>query len=312
MNGIHSYGSNALDEVERTLCVFTESGATMSGAGDLAPGNVWSFAEIMRSIFASGLFSIVAGIVAFEHLPNDFEIGEEAKDDLAEKFKSYESDLKDLGLVATNASLQRLVQKVQEPGSKWSDLVGVCVEFRGRLLDETNEKLFFSLTPLEGEYFEKPRLGWERAIERFPTIVDDVEEARKCFALSRYPASVFHSVQIVETGLIELGKFLKVSDPLSGWTAVSNALTKVIDKKYQERTAFEKKNFQFLEQTQGTVAGLKNAWRNKISHVNGKLVVMTKEFSPEVAEEILMATRAFMRRLAEGLPEPKKLKAALS
>jgi hypothetical protein len=51
------------------------------------------------------------------------------------------------------------------------------------------------------------------------------------------------------------------------------------------------------------VEALKNAWRNKISHAHGKLIVMTgEEFHPDVAEEILTATRAFMRRLAEGLP----------
>jgi hypothetical protein len=140
------------------------------------------------------------------------------------------------------------------------------------------------------------------ATERFPRIIDDVEEASKCYALSRYSAAVFHSVQIFEAGLIELGKFLNVTDPHSGWTAVSQALKKVIDQNYQDLSAFEKQNFKFLEQVQGTVEGLKNAWRNKISHVHGRLVLMTAEFSPEVSEEILFATRAFMRRLAEDLP----------
>ena len=98
------------------------------------------------------------------------------------------------------------------------------------------------------------------------------------------------------------GKLIGVNDPHSGWTAVSNALDEIIAKKHQDRTAFERDNFKFLEQVQGTVAGLKNAWRNKISHAQGKLVLMTKDFSPEVAEEILFATRAFMRRLAIDAP----------
>ena len=33
---------------------------------------------------------------------------------------------------------------------------------------------------------------------------------------------------------------------------------------------------------------------------------MTTDFSPEIAEEILFATRAFIRRLAEGIPSKKK------
>lgn len=47
---------------------------------------------------------------------------------------------------------------------------------------------------------------------------------------------------------------------------------------------------------------LKNAWRNKISHAQGKLNLLSPAFTREIAEEILIATRAFMRRLAEGLP----------
>jgi hypothetical protein len=163
-------------------------------------------------------------------------------------------------------------------------------------------KCFWALTAREREYYEQPRKGWDEIIARFRDSLIDVEEASKCYALSRYAAAVFHSVQVVEVGLIDLGEFIGVNDPHSGWTAVSNALDKVIAKKYQDRTAFELANFKFLEQVHGTVAGLKNAWRNKISHVQGKSVLMTKDFSPEVAQEILYATRAFMRRLADGLP----------
>jgi hypothetical protein len=72
--------------------------------------------------------------------------------------------------------------------------------------------------------------------------------------------------------------------------------------KQAEFHAFEKKHWPFLEQIIATVEALKNAWRNKVSHANGKLMLMTTDFSPEVAEEILMATRAFMRRLATDGP----------
>jgi hypothetical protein len=123
---------------------------------------------------------------------------------------------------------------------------------------------------------------------------------------------VFHSLHVVEIVLIELGKFLKVDDPLSGWTAVAGALDKVIAKKHHERSSFEKKNFPFLEQVQGTVAGLKNAWRNKISHAHGRLVLMNTDLNSEVAEEILYASRSFVRRLAEELPPAKQKKGDVS
>ena len=181
------------------------------------------------------------------------------------------------------------------------DITKCSEELVGRLIDECRDKSFLALAPSETEIFENPQRGWDLSVKRFPEIIEDVEEASKCFALSRYGASVFHSVQIIEFCLIELGTFLKVEDPHSGWSAVSSALKKVIDKKHQDRTQFERKNFPFLEQMQGLVQGLKNAWRNKISHSHGRLVLMSGEFKPETAEEILMATRAFTRRLAEEL-----------
>ena len=93
-------------------------------------------------------------------------------------------------------------------------------------------------------------------------------------ALEIYPAAVFHSIQIVEAGLIELGKFISVEDPKSGWTAVANKLKKIVSSKHEDRTKFERQNFEFIEQVKGTVEALKNAWRNKISHAEGKLLLM--------------------------------------
>jgi len=130
-----------------------------------------------------------------------------------------------------------------------------------------------------------------------------VEEMHKCFALSRYAGAVFHSVQTIEFGLLDLGKFLDVDDPKSGWTAVANKLDKLTKAKFQDLSDKHQKNFAFIEQMQATVTALKNAWRNKISHAHGKLVLVTSEFAPDVAEEIIMATRAFMRRLATELPK---------
>ena len=148
-------------------------------------------------------------------------------------------------------------------------------------------RFFFSLSLEETEHYKNPRKGWEEIVGRFPNALDDIEEARKCYALSRYAASVFHSVEVVECGLLELGQLIGVKDPHSGWTAVTNELRKIVTKEYKERTDFERTHFEFLEQIEGTVEALKNAWRNKISHAQGKLILLTKDFTPEIAEDIL-------------------------
>jgi hypothetical protein len=176
-------------------------------------------------------------------------------------------------------------------------------EIRDRIIDELSTKIFFQLPHSRKGLFENPKESWEEIIDRFPEATIDIEESAKCFALSRYAASVFHSIQTIEHGLIDLGKFLSVQDPISGWTAVSNELKRIVSKKYPDRTDFERQHFSFIEQLQGTVEALKNAWRNKISHAQGRLVLMTADFSPDIAEEIRSATRGFMRRLATDLPK---------
>lgn len=168
--------------------------------------------------------------------------------------------------------------------------------------DELSTKLFFQLRPDRAKMFNDPTDGWTEVLDRFHDARTDVEEIHRCFALSRYAGSVFHSVQVIEFGLLDLGIFLGLEDPKSGWTAVTNKLGKLTKTNFHDLSEKYQKNFPFLEQMQGTAEALKNAWRNKISHAQGKLVLLTSEFTPDIAEEIIMATRAFMRRLATELP----------
>jgi len=235
---------------------------------------------------------------------DDKPLWEDSREKLRRIHRDWESDLLIQGLIASAATSRKILRLVSD--SEKTPTVGeirrLSEELSERLIDETSAMSFFSLSASEAQMYNQPRAGWQEIISRFPNIVDDVEEARKCFALSRYSGAVFHSLQIVEVGLIELGTFIGVTDPHSGWTAVANQLKKIVSKKYDDRTEFEKTHAAFLEQVQATVEALKNAWRNKISHAQGRLVLMTKDFSPEVSEEILFATRAFMRRLSEGLP----------
>jgi hypothetical protein len=115
---------------------------------------------------------------------------------------------------------------------------------------------------------------------------------------------VFHSVNAIEVGLIDLGCFIGCNDPKSGWTAVTKNLeTLVLRTNYNNLEPKYRTHFSFLEQINGTAAALKNSWRNKISHTQGRLTLMTSEFTPDVAEEIIMASRSFMRRLATELPQ---------
>lgn len=170
-----------------------------------------------------------------------------------------------------------------------------------KLMAELEARVFVPVAPENARYYREPTKDWKEVINRFPGTVSDIEEASKCYALGRYAASVYHSMQIFEHGLLALGRFMQVADPKSGFTAVANALERVLRQKYDELSDFERRNRVFFEQVNQTIQAVKDACRNKISHAEGKTALMTADFSPHTALEIYMSTQAFMRRLASEM-----------
>jgi hypothetical protein len=212
-----------------------------------------------------------------------------------------------LGLIASVATIDRLLLLASNAQATLGQLDSLEKELKSRLADELRGNFFLSLTASESERYNRWFDGWLEAVTRFPQAFTDIEEMNKCFALGRYAGAVFHSVQTIECGLIEFGTFMKVNDPRSGWTAVTKRLEILVTKtRYQDLDPLHQKHFNFLEQMHGVVGALNNAWRNKISHAQGRLVLMTSEFSSEVAEEIIVVSRSFMRRLATELPPPAR------
>jgi len=232
------------------------------------------------------------------------KITSEDRESLADLYGAVEHFCTEMELTASKVTVQKMTVVLKDPSGTYGQFFGFGPELAERLADEMRGRKFFSLTLRETDLFCEPLKGWETIRDRFPAAISDIEEAQKCFAFSRYAGCVFHTLQIVELGLIALGELLEVKDPLPGWAATSNALQAVIRKKHPDRSEFEQRNFAFIEQMSATVEALKNAWRNKVSHAHGKLTVMTADFSPDVAEDILSATRAFMRRLATDAPWP--------
>lgn len=203
----------------------------------------------------------------------------------------------------TKIPLERVLRLTEDPQFTTEAMASLLGEATRRLRDEAGIYMLLRVSIERVRFYQEPRAGWDEVIARFPDTASDIEEASICFALERYAACVFHCVQAIEIGLIVLGTFIGVSDPKSGWTAVTGKLSTLVTKtKYPDLDPLYQTHFAFLEQMHGAVGALNTAWRNKISHAQGRLIVMTADFSPRVAEEIMIASRGFMRRLATDLP----------
>ncbi len=173
--------------------------------------------------------------------------------------------------------------------------------FNDNIQRELSCRLYVGISEDRKEAYCESRKGWESVLTRFPAATEDVEEMNKCYALCRYSAAVFHSLQVMEHGLVALGKCLGVTDPKEGWDASCKKLDMIVKAGRNANSTGLK--FEFMEQVNACIQVIKMAWRNKVSHATGKPIVMQGGFAPYVAEEIIAATRGFMRILSHELPE---------
>lgn len=188
-----------------------------------------------------------------------------------------------------------LIERSKEGSLKSFHIANLQENFERELATRVFLAIDFGSQP----YYEQPFADWDACIKRFPDTQDDIEEMNKCFALSRYTAAVFHSLLVVEHGLIALGKRIGVTDPKLGWDATYKQLGRLIN----DRSLIPANlDFNFLEQTKSRLDSMKLAWRNKVNHAAGKLSVEKTGFGHKSTQEVILACRSFMRLLADELP----------
>ncbi len=283
------------------------------------PGRLWSLWDIMKPFAVDAFLAIKEVLGNYKsfnlasQIPNavpdmqpNFVMPQEWRDHEAKFWTLIRPWFEELDMDASLRSIDKISSILKNENATFGKYFELTKEFDGRLSDQMRGRHFLSLSLSEASAFISPLSGWTEIVKALPETQRDIEEARKCQALSRNAASIFHSLQVVEVGMIELGKEIGVTDHMPGWNATRAKLGEIIRKKHQERTVFEKENFVFIEQIQGTIESLNSAWRNKVSHANGKFSLLTADFTTDITEEILMATRSFMRRLVTEGPISKR------
>jgi hypothetical protein len=177
-------------------------------------------------------------------------------------------------------------------------------ELRQRAEDDFKGHFFLHLTPDESKQYQEPTKHWEAVASRFYKVKFNIEESGKCFALGRHGAAVFHILQVAEYGVIQIGDLLEVLGDKPGWSCVAR-LRRLIDVPFPQRSPLVRKHSKLLENTLPLVAAMKDSWRHRLDHVDNQIIWHDTDFSPEVADEIIKATRGFMRKLAADLPRSK-------
>jgi hypothetical protein len=152
-----------------------------------------------------------------------------------------------------------------------------------------------------GPYFEKVQLFGESVATSFPSSSFDIEEAGNCYATNRNTACVFHSMRVLEKGLLALAADLKVTFPVSitleNWQNIIEKIESEIKAVNQQAKSVQKTiDLQFYSEAAKEFRYFKDAWRNHVSHSREK-------YGDAEAYRVLTHVRDFMEHLATKLKE---------
>lgn len=189
-------------------------------------------------------------------------------------------------------------------GTKMGELQRcVDAEIRSRLFFlipyERSRYLIF-VTDDEGDGIP-PHVGQEirrfaPVLDKFGSIVLDLEDAGQCFATGSFTACVYHLMRVSEYGLVSLAVNLGADPGVSSW----EKLLRKIDIKISEFDKTHPEGWEqdrtFYSEAAALMINVKNSWRNSVSHIR-------RSYDEQRARRIFNSVEALMQHLASRLSE---------
>jgi hypothetical protein len=292
-------------------------GASVSSWGDITPagydavGLVITWWTIMQKFSPEKVFQPFRTFaIADGH--NESRTNEGYKFTDPEFFKTvtdaceqFVSECNAMGLQLTCISANSLLAYLQK-NKKWDSTTHFFLtELGNRLRDELQTRAFLTIPPQKLIYFnvDRPLFGVE-VDGAFPSAKHDIAETGSAFACARNTASVFHSMRIMEYGIYALAKSLGIPEPIEkdrSWGKILGKIKGQIELRAKSKDHAWKIRVPKLENAHAYMHAVKNAWRDETMHVGNK-------YDEQEAENILIATRSFVRELATFLDESGKFK----
>ena len=261
------------------------------------PYRLWSLEELR---FYASRFVKAMALVAKLHTHAICQMGplDQAIRKAAEKILAdLCNQLNELGLLDQASRAERLARSLREEGKMPDKKSLADLQL---LIHHDMERFVFEAVPSgKAKYYQKPLDEWESVTARFPCAFD-IEEASKCFALGRFTSCVFHLMRVTEYAVLELQCFLGKPDPKAGFGSVLLRLETLHRKTNFQDLPDHLKPFRgFLIEILPQLYAVKDSWRNKVCHVDGKIVPLDL-FTEEMASGVYAATLLLMKKLAAG------------
>jgi hypothetical protein len=198
----------------------------------------------------------------------------------------------------TKMRVDSLLNDLQFKYPTFQDLKDAFKEIDSRLVDELSVVKMFVTEKDDAKFYDDPILFGEAVDTAFPSASPEIAEAGKCFALSRYSATVFHLMRSLEVGLRCLAIPFQVDVTHKNWHSALDQIAKAVRAIDSVSNGPNwKDDQQFFSEAITHFRDLKDSWRNYCMHE-------PERYSEERARDIYNNVRAFMRHLAARLHEP--------
>jgi hypothetical protein len=196
----------------------------------------------------------------------------------------------DLGIAALCAG--RIIDCINNKGTI-GELRILFGELNRRISDELSTHFIFMIPANRERFYKPPKpIFGECIASLLPELDEDISEAGKCFALSRYTACVFHLMRIMELCVQKFGDKLGVS--LAGektWQVILDSVRAELKRKYPSHSDPDRIIYEGII---SHLESVKIAWRNPTMHPKNV-------YTEEQAKDIFESVRIFTNDLADML-----------
>jgi hypothetical protein len=203
-----------------------------------------------------------------------------------------------LGLPVSLKAGRTIEKYITSGATSLQEMGRQLVEFHTRIIDELEGQYFLMIPAAKAETLTEPLRGWDVQIKAFPSCQTDIEEAQKSFVLQRYTASVFHLMRALETPLRLLSAELGIVKHSPTWQAYLSVMEKAIAGKFPDKSKAHDEKRTYFSALEGHLRAIKTAWRNPTMHE------IARVYTEEMAQELIVLVRGFMREAAIELQEP--------
>ena len=210
--------------------------------------------------------------------------------------------------VSTLDRAARLAGSLNNMGARdRATVINLIDEVRRDLVHELRTKYFLILPEGRRELLEQkePLFGPEVDARADDDLRDEIRAAGRCLAYDEWTAAVFHLMRVLERGLRDISKRLKLKFPrkpidYQDWEGILQAIeTKIQQLKNPQGkplTGRGRARVEYLSDAVSQFRIFKDAWRNYVSHSRGF-------YGETEAFKVFRAVEHFMQALAKG---PKK------